>query len=131
MKSPHPLQLLTLGLAALILFSTVTAIATTNTVPPSRLDQTTLFIGINDYKPSACAGYYLTNLVTGTGALTGTEGNDLIIGSADVDTIDALGGNDCILGGGGDDMITGGDGNDICMGGPGTDVFTTCEGENQ
>lgn len=131
MKLPHPLQLLTVGLVALILFSSVTAVAATNTVPVTWLDSATSSVGINDLKPSACAGLFLTNLVSGAGTFTGTSGNDLILGSSGVDAIDGLGGDDCILGGGGDDQISGGDGNDICLGGPGTDVFTTCEGENQ
>jgi len=131
MKLPHPLLLLIIGLVALLLFSSVTAIAATNTIPTTRLDTTMSSININDLKPSACAGQFLTNLVTGAGILTGSAGNDLIIGSSGVDAVDGLGGDDCILGGGGDDQLTGGDGNDICLGGPGTDIFTTCEGESQ
>ncbi len=131
MKFPSPLQLMAFGASTLILFSVVTAIAATNTVPPTRLDLKTASIGLNDIKPSACAGIFLTNLVTGAGTITGTAGNDLILGSPSADTIDGLGGDDCILGGGGDDQITGGDGSDFCLGGPGTDTFTTCEGESQ
>lgn len=128
---PHPLQTLTFGLIALILFSAVTAVAATNTIPPTRVIDQTLLVGINDLKPSACAGWYLSNLVLGTGTLTGSTGNDLILASSAADTIDGLGGDDCILGGGGDDLITGGDGNDVCLGGPDADTFTTCEGEIQ
>ncbi|MBC7877720.1 MAG: hypothetical protein H7Y59_11180 [Anaerolineales bacterium] len=116
---------------ALILFSSVTAIATTNTVPDTRVSLDTLPLNLNDLKPSSCAGLFLTNLITGSGTLTGTAGNDLILGSSSIDVIDGLGGDDCIVGGGGDDLLTGGDGNDICLGGPGTDTFTTCEGESQ
>lgn len=131
MNIPRPLQFLTFGLVALILFTSVTAVAAANTIPSTRLAYVTFSIGINDLKPSACAGLSLTNLVTGAGILTGTEGNDLLLASSGADTIDGLGGNDCILGGGGDDLITGGDGNDICIGGPGVDTFVTCEGEIQ
>ncbi len=131
MKVTLPLQLLTFGLVALILFSVVTAVAATNTVPATRADVSTRSIGVNDYKPSSCSGLSLTNLVTGAGTFTGTEGNDLILGGSGADTIDGLGGNDCILGGNGDDNITGNDGTDVCLGNAGTDTFTTCETESQ
>ena len=125
---PH---LLTIGLVALIVLTSMTAVAATNTVPSTRLSSALISFNINHLKPSACAGLSLTNLITGSGTLTGTEGNDLILASSAADTIAGLGGNDCILGGGGDDQITGGDGNDVCLGGPGTDTFITCEGESQ
>lgn len=116
---------------ALILFSVVTAIAATNTVPSTRLDHHSAPIGLNDLSPSNCAGIFVTNLVTGSGTITGTGGNDLILASSAADTIDGLGGDDCIVGGGGDDFITGNDGADICIGGPDNDTFATCEGEIQ
>ena len=131
MKIPHPLLLLTFGLVALILFSSITAVAATNTVPATQLDHVVSSIGINDLKPSSCEGYFLANLIIGTGALTGTEANDLILASPGADVIDGLGGDDCILGGGGDDILTGNDGADICLGGPGSDIFTNCEVESQ
>lgn len=131
MKLPAPFQLLTFGMIALILFSSVTAIAATNTVPDTRISLDTLPLNLNDLKPSSCAGLFVTNLITGSGTLTGTTGNDLILGSSSIDTIDGLGGDDCIVGGGGDDLLTGGDGNDICLGGPDADTFTTCETQIQ
>lgn len=131
MKLPTAFQILLISLAAFILFTSVTAIAATNTVPDTRLELDSMSLNLNDLKPSSCAGLFVTNLVTGSGTLTGTNGDDLILGSSSIDTIDGLGGNDCIVGGGGDDLLTGGDGNDICIGGPGTDTFTTCEGESQ
>lgn len=125
------MRFISFGALTLILFSVVTAVAATNTVPATRLDDRTSFINANNVKPSACAGISVTNSVSGTGVITGTAGNDLIIASTGMDVIDGSGGNDCIVGGGGDDMINGGDGNDVCLGGPGTDVFATCEGESQ
>jgi hypothetical protein len=130
MKRPSLFRFVIVGLFALILFSSVTALATTNTVPVTRMDKLSSIIGLNDKKPRACEGWYLTNLITGAGTITGTDGNDLIIGSSAADTIDGLGGDDCIVSGGGDDSITGADGNDICLGGPGSDVIITCEGED-
>jgi Ca2+-binding RTX toxin-like protein len=131
MKIPFALRLLTFGLVALVIINVATAFAAANTVPDTNVTHRTMSVGINDLKPSTCVGWTLTNLISGSGIITGTEGNDLIIGSSSADTIDGLGGDDCILGGGGDDQITGGDGTDICIGGPGTDTFITCEGESQ
>lgn len=124
-----PVRLFAYSLLALILATAVTAVAATNRVPFTRLTNQSKYIGINDFKPYACGGTSLTNLVSGSGTLTGTAGNDLILGSSGVDVIDGLGGNDCIVGGGGDDQITGGDGNDVCLSGDGYDVFTSCEVE--
>lgn len=121
MKLPHPLLLLTVGLVALILFSTLTAVSAANTIPSTRLDAAASSVSVNDLKPSTCAGLFLTNLITGTGTLTGTEGNDLLLASSSADVIDGLGGDDCIVGGGG---------SDTCNGGDGTDVFVACEVEN-
>ena len=131
MNIPFPLRILTFGLVALIIISSVTAFAAINTVPATNVVHQTVTVGINDLKPSTCTGWFLTNLVIGTGTFNGTEGNDLILGSSGTDTIDGLGGDDCILGGGGDDQVTGGDGADICVGGQGSDTFITCEGESQ
>lgn len=125
------LRFLTFSLLALVIITTLTAIAATNTVPATRIDNKAISFQINHLKPSACAGLSLTTLVTGSGTITGTASNDLILASSGVDTIDGLGGNDCIVGGGGDDNINGGDGSDVCIGGSGNDIFTTCEGEVQ
>lgn len=126
-----PLRYFVVGLAALLIISSMTAVAATNTVPPTRVDSQSIFFNINHLKPAACAGINVTNLVVGSGTIIGTEGNDLILGSFGADEIYGMGGNDCILGGGGDDIIDGGDGNDVCVGGPGSDTFANCEGEIQ
>jgi Ca2+-binding RTX toxin-like protein len=131
MKIPFAFRFLIFGLVALIIINLATAFAATNTIQATNVTNQMISVGINDLKPSTCTGWPLTNLVTGTGTITGTEGNDLILGSSGVDTIDGLGGDDCILGGGGDDQITGGDGTDVCIGGPGSDTFIACEGESQ
>lgn len=117
---------------ALVTFVTaMTAVAAMNTVPPTRLDSHVITFQINHLRPAACAGLSLSNLVTGSATLTGTEGNDLILASNEADTIDGLGGSDCIVGGGGDDVINGGTDADLCIGGAGSDTFIDCEGENQ
>ncbi len=122
---------LLVGLFAVIVLTSMTAIAAANTVPPSQVDDQSVSYNVNHLKPSACSGIVLSNLVTGSGTMTGTAGNDLIIASSGADVIDGAGGNDCILGGGGADTITGGDGNDVCLGGADIDSFTTCESEVQ
>lgn len=126
---PVTLRFLTFLLIALIVVTSMTAIAATNTVPPTRMEDQPISFNINHLKPSACSALWLTNLVTGSGTLTGTDGNDLIIAGSGADTIDGLGGDDCILGGGGMDIITGGDGDDVCIGGPDSDTLIDCEGE--
>jgi hypothetical protein len=69
--------------------------------------------------PLVCASLDITNyiVITGSGAIHGTDGNDLITGSAGKDTIHAGAGNDCIVGNGGADQIFGDDGFDVCIGG--------------
>ncbi len=131
MSIPFSLKLLALGLLALILVSLVSAFAAGLNMPYSNIEQQSIPVTAEDLKPPDCASLYLTNIVRGSGTLTGTAANDLIIGSAGVDTIDGLGGDDCILGSGGDDSLTGSEGTDVCLGGSGTDVFTTCETESQ
>src|SRR5438477_6966048 len=53
--------------------------------------------------------------------LSGTDGNDSIIGTADADTINGLGGSDFLAGNSGDDSIVGGTGNDTIYGDGGND----------
>ena len=113
------------------MLSAMTAIAANNTVPPTQTEDQNITFQISHLRPASCAGLSLSTLITGSGTLTGTEGNDLILASAAADTIDGLGGSDCIVGGSGDDTITGGNDSDICIGGDGADAFTGCEGELQ
>ena len=124
------IKIFTVVLFLIIAASVFSAFAAGINVAPANIDSQFRSPNINEFKPTQCAGLTLTNLITGTGTITGTAGNDLIVGSAAADTIDGLGGNDCILGGGGDDIITGGAGTaDICLGGPDNDTFITCEAE--
>src|SRR5688572_1458378 len=124
-------RFLTVGLIALVLITTVTAIAATNTIPATRLTNQYFSISVNTLKPAACSGISLTSMVSGTGMISGTSGNDLILGSSAMDMIDGGGGHDCILGGGGIDTISGNSGNDVCLGGDGLDIFMTCETQSQ
>jgi len=127
MKIPVPIQLFAMVLFTLILVSVITAVAATNNVPSTRATSQTFPITANDLKPPACAGLNLTNIVSGTLLITGTSGNDLILGGPLPDVINGMGGDDCILGGGGIDVIDGGDGTDVCIGGPLLDTFSNCE----
>lgn len=52
-----------------------------------------------------------------TRAVTGTPGDDVIVGTALADTIDGAGGNDVICGLGSEDTLTGGEGDDRLFGG--------------
>lgn len=127
MRAPIHLRLFIVVLFTLIIASVVTALAAANIVPSAHVTSQIFPVTANDLKPSACASINLTDIVSGTGTITGTSGNDLILGGPSNDTINGMGGDDCILGGGGDDVIDGGDGTDVCIGGPGTDTFSNCE----
>ena len=96
-----------------------------NSVPGTTVTRFTTVITANKLKPAACAAITLSTVVAG---VTGTSGNDLLLGTAGPDTMSAGGGDDCILGGGGGDSISCGTGTDIAIGGPGTDTFNAnCE----
>jgi Ca2+-binding RTX toxin-like protein len=69
------------------------------------------------------AGTSSYNLIVGAGQIDGTNGNDLIIGSAGADQIDGSNGDDLICGRGGADFVSGRNGNDRLLG----DVCDGCE----
>jgi RTX calcium-binding nonapeptide repeat (4 copies) len=55
--------------------------------------------------------------------ITGTENNDILIGTNRDDTIDGLGGDDLLWGGNGNDSLNGGLGQDYLFGGNGNDLL--------
>ncbi|GBD42104.1 Leukotoxin [bacterium HR39] len=57
------------------------------------------------------------------GAVSGGEGDDVVVGSDRADTIAGHGGDDVIDGAGGDDVLYGGEGADHVSGGEGNDVL--------
>jgi Ca2+-binding RTX toxin-like protein len=119
-----------LGLLAILASAVMGAFAAANTVPATWADDLTRAISANDLKPTACAGLNLTTIVTGSGGIGGTSGNDLILGSPGDDAINGLQGDDCILAGDGNDTLRGQGGNDVCDGGNGTDTgHNSCEVE--
>ncbi|HWS33529.1 MAG TPA: calcium-binding protein [Actinoplanes sp.] len=63
--------------------------------------------------------------------LTGTSGNDTLIGNAAPNEIDGYGGNDAITGGPGNDYLLGSDGNDRFWGSEGNDTIETRGGVNR
>jgi Ca2+-binding RTX toxin-like protein len=131
LKLPVQLQLLGFGIFILIAISALTAFSAGISISNTSLDMHSSSVSANQVKPAACAGLNLTSIITGAGTVTGTPGNDLILGSSGPDTINGLSGDDCILGGGGNDSIDGNSGTDACLGGPDSDTFNDCESEIQ
>jgi serralysin len=75
----------------------------------------------------------IDNVVTGTTGdeeLVGRGGNDAILGLAGNDTLNGENGNDVLDGGGGDDTMTGGRGNDVLFGSVGIDTLTGGNGDD-
>jgi Ca2+-binding RTX toxin-like protein len=123
------MRLSAIGILLLVLVSLASASTAANSVPATRAGSSSRSIGAQDLKPAACASLTLTNVVTGSGSISGTTAADLVLGSSGIDTVTAGNGNDCVVGGGGADIINGGAGTDVCIGGPGIDVLDplTCE----
>lgn len=106
------------------------AVAASNTVPFTRLDDDSFPITANGLKPSACGSLNLTNVVVISGNGSGTNGNDLLLGSTGGDNIRGRDGNDCIVGGGGGDNLDGQKDNDILLGGIGNDSLQGSQGDD-
>ena len=121
------LRLLAL-LAIVAVAAATTGLSASNSVPATRLGRVSMSITANDLKPAECSSINVTNIVTGSGVLTGTNGNDLVLGGSGIDIIDAGVGDDCAVGGSGLDTIAGGLGTDVCIGTNGA-TFATCETE--
>ena len=66
-----------------------------------------------------CNGLLAT--ITGSGSFSGTDGDDVIVGSAGSDRINGYGGNDVICGGRGNDSLLGWSGDDVLFGEQGND----------
>lgn len=138
-----------IGFVVVVVVSVFTAVAASNTVSSSRAGEDQSSITGNELKPAECAGINITNIVDIGAGESGTDGNDLILGTAGDDTVIRGGaGDDCILGGGGndrrrffffwipglfgdegDDILIGGPGQDACYGGAGNDTYYGCETE--
>jgi Ca2+-binding RTX toxin-like protein len=116
------------SVAGLLLLSVGAALTDANSVTASAAGRNVTTINANVLKPSTCSALTLTTTVAG---VTGTAGNDLLLGGSGADNMNAAGGNDCVVGGGGNDTINGGAGTDVCIGGAGTDTFSNCETQIQ
>lgn len=103
------------------LISISSAFAASNTYTVTYADREIIPITANQLSPAECRTINLTNIVTGSGNIQGTNASDLIFGSSSADKINAKKGNDCIVGGGGDDELRGGEDDDILLGGLGDD----------
>ena len=68
---------------------------------------------------STCNGVPATINGVAPGPITGTDGNDVILGTTAADQIGGLGGDDIICAGAGNDQVSGGDGNDTLVWNPG------------
>ena len=68
-------------------------------------------------------GLLLPATVAGARVVTGTTGNDTLVGTPRADAIRGLGGNDQLLGAEGADLLVGGAGHDRVDGGPGNDLI--------
>ena len=78
-----------------------------------------------------CNGQAATIIVQESGVVTtGTDGDDVIIGTFGADTIDSGAGNDTICGHSGDDILIGGGGNDRIQGGSGNDDVRGGDGDD-
>lgn len=64
-------------------------------------------------------------------AITGTPGNDRLVGYASADWLSGGLGNDSLYGGSGDDTLEGGQGNDYLEGGNGSDTYLFGRGSGQ
>lgn len=119
-------KLFLLILPVLIIMGITTALAAANIVPVTRLSDQSRGMVFSDLAPSECdsirAGLE-TVIVCSGGNCNGSNGNDLILGTAGNDVIDGKNGNDCIVGGDGDDMLYGDNENDVLVGGPGSDIL--------
>jgi Ca2+-binding RTX toxin-like protein len=124
-----PKRLFRFGLVsifALVMLNVYTAFSASNSVPVTNVDYDTFAITANDLKPSECSGINLVSIRTGNG----TNANDLILGSAGGDIMNAQGGDDCILGGDGGDRLRGANGADIILAGAGNDILIGNRGDD-
>jgi len=99
---------------------------------PARIMQTSSTISASALAPTDCAAIAggLADVRVVTSGNQG-NGNSLILGNQNGNSINAQGGNDCMVGGGGNDTLTGGGGTDVCIGNAGTDTFSQCETQIQ
>ncbi len=127
--------ILFIGLAVVVLFAALYAMAAANVMPgSSSLDEYSQPIYPGDVAPVECAGINFTgrnNLVLGTSGnddpLDGGNGSDCIVGGAGNDVLSGKQGNDVLIGGDGNDKLYAGQGEDICYGCIASETLSGCE----
>ena len=121
--------------AGAVALGLVTSFTATSTVPLSRASVSKSTLDPSQLAPSYCASIVFSKLVVATtSTVTGTSGNDLVLGrnATGAQTMNGGSGDDCVIAGGSSasttNTIDGGAGTDICIGAPGTAMtFTNCE----
>jgi Ca2+-binding RTX toxin-like protein len=128
MLSSRLVRLIVPAVLILILSSAVFAFTATNLVAPSSASDESHIVNANEMKPPECDALNLTTVVVNG---NGTNGNDLILGTAGNNALQGKKGDDCIVGGDGDDHLRGGQGDDILLGGPGDDRIDGGQGYDE
>lgn len=104
----------------------VPAITAANVVPASKASDSSHPVTANQLKPPQCDALNLVNVVTNAG--NGSNGNDLVLGTAAGENLNGGQGDDCLVGGDGSDRLNGGGGTDVCLGQGGFDIHNfNCE----
>ena len=103
-------------LAILILSTSSSIMAAGNTINPTSVDNITIAVHADDFKPPECAGIPIAGF-------TKNSGNALILGSSGNDNLNGGTFDDCIVGGAGNDRLTGKAGDDVLVGGDGDDIL--------
>ncbi len=104
-----------IAVAIAIVCTLALVLAAANIVPSTHVGSSQRGVGVQDLAPPECVGMWLTTLVTNG---NGTNGNDLLLGRAAVDTLSGGRGDDCLVGGAGNDTLRGQTDHDVCIGGP-------------
>jgi hypothetical protein len=89
-------------------------------VPATNIGQFTQAISPSQLEPSECIsnGVTVTSIISGSGTITPTAPDQLVLGSSGNDTLDdsSREGDDCMVGGAGTDSFTGWKHhNDLCV----------------
>jgi len=87
------------------------------TQPDGDSDTANLVINIGD------TPYVAATPITGAGDLSGTSGDDVILGDGSDNTLHGYAGDDHLEGGAGNDTLDGGAGHDVLLGGEGNDTL--------
>ena len=93
-------------------------------------DTATLTIDINDHNYVVDDNDNVAVADAAGGTVNALDGNDVLIGSDQADTLMGGAGNDNLMGNDGDDTLIGGAGNDILTGGDGADIFKWESGDD-